>query len=267
MIDFSKVPPPSEWAVGRVCFEPDPPTKLPTGPAPPPPGQHFDTDAASMPDPGSIVDLDIPGAKRALAIFNDQIAHWEAEAAALVVNSPESAANATEMIGQVKRLQSLIDGRRKEIIAEPDKFVRLINSSVKPMTDRLKALEAVVLKRKLADYQMRETLERRRIEKAQEEARQRLQAELDKEAKAKGVAPVTVAPVAVPTKQGPIRSESSVTSTVMVWRHEVIDPQLVPRQYLTVDETAIKAAIRGGIREIPGVRIFEDAEIRTRRTA
>ena len=138
MIDFSKVPFP-DAPVGATLTERQ---KFEGGiidaesvafPNP----QHFDTDPASMPDPGSIVDLDLPGAKRALAIFHDQIAHWEAEAAALEVNSPESAANATEMIGQVKRLQSLIDGRRKEIIAEPDKFVRLINSYVKPMTDRL----------------------------------------------------------------------------------------------------------------------------------
>jgi hypothetical protein len=40
--------------------------------------------------------------------------------------------------------------------------------------------------------------------------------------------------------------------------HEVTDPAAVPRQYLMVNDAAIKAAIAGGVRDIPGVRIYED---------
>jgi diketogulonate reductase-like aldo/keto reductase len=39
----------------------------------------------------------------------------------------------------------------------------------------------------------------------------------------------------------------------------------VPREYLAVDDTAIKAAIKAGIRSIPGVEIYEEAEVRVRR--
>lgn len=49
---------------------------------------------------------------------------------------------------------------------------------------------------------------------------------------------------------------AAVASTY--WRHEVTDPQAVPRQFLMVNEAAIKAAIAQGVREIPGVRIIED---------
>lgn len=45
------------------------------------------------------------------------------------------------------------------------------------------------------------------------------------------------------------------------WVHEVTDAAQVPRQYLMVNEAALKAAIAGGAREIPGVRIFE--QVRT----
>ena len=51
----------------------------------------------------------------------------------------------------------------------------------------------------------------------------------------------------------------------MVWKHEVIDAAAVPREYLMVDDAAIKAAVKAGIRAIPGVRVFEEAEMRVRR--
>jgi len=51
------------------------------------------------------------------------------------------------------------------------------------------------------------------------------------------------------------RVQASVST---IWRHEVTDAQAVPRQYLMVNDAALKAAIAGGVREIPGVRIFED---------
>jgi chromosome segregation ATPase len=175
MIDFSNVPPPSEWAVGRVSFEPDPPTKLPTGPAPPPPPTpRYDTDAESMPDPGSVVDLNLDGAKRALKVFDGEIARWESDAKALTVNSDETAATATEMTGQVKRLAKQIDDERKEIIAEPDSYVRKVNGFVKPLQDRLKALESYI-KRKFAEYAYQVELERREFERKQRELKSLLQ--------------------------------------------------------------------------------------------
>lgn len=241
MIDFSNVPPP-------------------TSSAPP----RYDTDAESMPDIGGLVDLNLDGAKRALKVFDGEIARWESDAKALTVNSDETAETATEMTGQVKRLAKQIDDRRKEIIAEPDSYVRKVNGFVKPLQDRLKALESYI-KRKFAEYAYQVELERREFERKQREAAVRLQAELDKEAKAKGVEPVQVAPVAVSIRKEPTRSDSAVASSVMVMKHRVTDPALVPREYLAVDDAAIKAGIKAGIRAIPGVEIYEEAEVRVRR--
>ena len=215
-------------------------------------------------DSGAVVDLNIDGARRALRLFEDKVSVMESEAQELTVTGLLSAANATEMTGQVKRLANQIDSRRKEIILEPDSFVRKVNGFVKPLADRLKALEAL-LKRKLSDHAYQVELQRREIERKQNEARIELQKQVDAEAKAKGVESVTIAPVAMPTKKEPVRSDSAVSSAVMVWRHEVIDAAAVPREYLMVDDKAITAAVKAGIRAIPGVRIYEEAEMRVRR--
>lgn len=46
------------------------------------------------------------------------------------------------------------------------------------------------------------------------------------------------------------------------WKFEIINPQLVPRQFLQVAYSLIDTAVKGGTREIPGVRIYEEESIR-----
>lgn len=43
----------------------------------------------------------------------------------------------------------------------------------------------------------------------------------------------------------------------MVWTFEVVDINAVPREYLVLDETAVRRAIQAGIREIPGLKIYQ----------
>jgi hypothetical protein len=45
----------------------------------------------------------------------------------------------------------------------------------------------------------------------------------------------------------------------MRWTFEVIDRNQIPNGYWIIDEGAIKTAIAEGVREIPGVRIYEEA--------
>ncbi|MRS59862.1 hypothetical protein GJJ30_01050 [Larkinella terrae] len=43
------------------------------------------------------------------------------------------------------------------------------------------------------------------------------------------------------------------------WTFEIVDPNKVPNGYWIIDEAAIKADIAEGVREIPGIHIFEEA--------
>jgi hypothetical protein len=45
------------------------------------------------------------------------------------------------------------------------------------------------------------------------------------------------------------------------WDFEIVNPTLVPREFLTVDETMIRNAVKKGIREISGVRIFQNEKV------
>lgn len=45
------------------------------------------------------------------------------------------------------------------------------------------------------------------------------------------------------------------------WDKETYDLSKIPREYLTVNNGKITAAVKSGAREIPGIRIFEDTSI------
>lgn len=65
----------------------------------------------------------------------------------------------------------------------------------------------------------------------------------------------------------PVQVESpKVSGFTTRWTYEITDEASVPRQYCEVSSSLINKAIKEGIREIPGVRIFEEDSIkRTRR--
>jgi len=50
-------------------------------------------------------------------------------------------------------------------------------------------------------------------------------------------------------------------NTTTVWHYEVLDPAKVPAEFLMVNEPAITKAVKGGAREISGVRIWSTQEV------
>ncbi len=68
----------------------------------------------------------------------------------------------------------------------------------------------------------------------------------------------------VPSFGGGGSSVSKLNGTAKVWKFEVTDANQVPREYLEVDETKIRKAVGSGMRSIPGVRIYEDTQLRIR---
>lgn len=105
--------------------------------------------------------------------------------------------------------------------------------------------------------------------KAQREAADRA---ADEAAAAKSEAVVAADIAEAVTAPVDIQAQSSVTRSAggaavgvtMRWTFEVQDAQAVPREFLAVNEQAIRAAVRDGVREIPGVRIFQDASLSVR---
>lgn len=58
-----------------------------------------------------------------------------------------------------------------------------------------------------------------------------------------------------------VQTASGSATRRKVWTGEVVDESQVPRQYMTVDQKKINAAVKAGEREIPGVKIYEKASL------
>jgi hypothetical protein len=66
----------------------------------------------------------------------------------------------------------------------------------------------------------------------------------------------------VPQKS--VSTEDGAVSFVTIKKFEIMDQTLIPRDYLIVDETAIRNAMKANI-EIPGVRYYEEQSLRNYR--
>lgn len=182
------------------------------------------------------------------------------------VTDQESAAFVTETAVIAARLFNVLETHRKAEVTPLNNKVSEINGRYKSFTDRLKAIktqasEAVT---KWQDEQERKAAaERARIAREEEEQRQReLKAaeEKGREAPEVALAPLEEAPEVQKT----VRSDTGSATGKKVWDHEVVNLAQVPVEYLQLDTVAVRKAINAGVREIPGVRIFQKSQLSVR---
>jgi hypothetical protein len=201
--------------------------------------------------------LDLDRAKLAFEPYRLKIAAMQEAATALEITADEGEKAAVDSAAQAKRLTNALEDERKRVIKDADAFVRGVNGFCRTFRQ---PLDEVVntLRSKIATFQFQKELERRKVEKAMQEEAARLQAKLEVEAKEAGVEPPPVMPVPAPRPDSMTRCESGASASIRTaWTGEIQDPEAVPREFCSPDQQKINAAVKSGIRAIPGVRIYE----------
>lgn len=110
---------------------------------------------------------------------------------------------------------------------------------------------------RLAEQEMSARLTRREAEQRAAEARRLAEEAQQREISAKS-APATIATTTE------LSAGNGRASTRKRWVATVIDETRVPREYLSIDQKAINAAVKAGVREIPGVTIEQQDELAIR---
>ncbi len=203
---------------------------------------------------------DLGPVRVALAVYDAEIDKMVAQAEALTVTDDATNARAVEMANQAKKIDAAIERVRKELVLPPNEYVKSVNGLAKGFQGRLGTIVAS-LRGKVGSYAQRIEMERRKAEEAARKAQEELQAKIDAEAKAAQVEPVQVAAPVVPKQSTIVRTEAGSATQRKVWKHEITDEGQVPREYLMIDEAKVRQAVKQGVREIPGVRIYEHTEI------
>ncbi len=140
-----------------------------------------------------------------------------------IVNQ-ESMEGGINFLGKIKAAADRVEQTRKFFTKPLLDLKKTYDSKFTPVTDELEKAEKA-LKKKMTDYRL--TL-----------------------------------PENAPAEKTTKTADAKATF-VKVWKHRVIDETKVPPEYLMVNEKKIGKVVDAGIRNIPGVEIYETEEVRS----
>jgi len=187
-----------------------------------------------------------------------QIAQLTVQCKNYIIHSKETLDGAIELAKGAKKIEQLIDNKRREIKQPYLDQGKAIDSIAKNLTDELTgAIQD--LRNQIKNYQAEQ--ERLRLVELKwlEEERCRKEEELRKAAENNEQISYADSQeiLELQKKEKEIVSAPPPNNIRKIWTFSIIDPNIIPTLYLSPDEKKIKAAIAAGIREIPGIKIYQ----------
>ena len=173
----------------------------------------------------------------------------------LKVVTEEGLVEGTKVVSAIRDRLKIVEARRKFFVGPLNDHIKRINSWFKStFTNVLEEADGIVTD-KLLEYRRKEA---EKIAKKNE----RIVEKAEERAESKGVKFEPPPPV--------MQAKSVGLGTFSKrWTFEVVDLGKVPNTYMALDESKVRRAITGnalvtGVREIPGLRIYEE-EVLSRR--
>jgi len=193
-----------------------------------------------------------------------------------------------EIIDPYGNMVNGVNGEVRPIKAIVDKTVKVLKGKIgaydaeqAELARRIAmkaAAEEAAIRQKELEAERQKDIARQEKDRKEALARQKT---LDAQAKEAGVEPVKVEVkevvdpgipdpvIAVPKGSsygGTTRTEVGTSFTVRTWKFKVVSLDQVPKEFtlLTLNEKAVKAAVDRGVREIPGLDIYEHSDVRLR---
>ena len=181
-----------------------------------------------------------------LKVIEDESSLLLKQADSYIIQSIQDVDLASEFLRKLKDAENMIETKRLEFTAPINKSLKAINETFKKLSKPL-----VDARQRLTE----KILTWRRVENdrlAKEEERRRKIQEAHKEAGHEVKAPIILE-----------RPEAKVGNTQIrkIWTWQVVDYNKVPDIYRELNETAINQAVRNGVREIPGLRIYQEEKL------
>lgn len=201
----------------------------------------------------------------------EQFAQIVESAKNFVVADDDSLERATDMVKVLKKGQSNLEKRRKELVGPHNERVKTINNifkkigemangGIQPLNGKMTQYHLQVEARLRKEEEERRRLEAEQLKAQGDELREKaelegqdVEAEMEKvqERQVELKGPITQAPKSV------IRGNVGSSSVRKTWTFELLDIAKVPARYLQLNETAVRNAISMDIRNISGLRIFQ----------
>ena len=169
-----------------------------------------------------------------------------------IVLDQSHADEANEILTKINHGLKQIEAKRLSFTGPLNQSLKEINASFKKMVEPIKYAKDELTSRLMTwrrQEQARIDAEREKAVKEEERRRKIQEAHA-----AKGhVVKEDITPVVKPVPF----SVNDTTKVQKRWTYEIEDSSVIPRQYMVVDGPAITRAIRDGVRDIPGVKIYQ----------
>jgi len=183
---------------------------------------------------------------------------------AFEVDTDQQYEKGSQVLAYLKTQSTSLDKLRRHFKQPILESGRRIDAFFKELTAPAKDAIFIVQDKMSVWYRVKESERRKAEELAMIAERDRMKAQMERERiqkdmEAQGVEvdeedlPFVPEAVIVPEV-----IQASSTNVRKTWSFTVMDEKKVPRIYLKLDEQAIKASIRDGVRDIPGLEIFEE---------
>lgn len=162
------------------------------------------------------------------AMLYDVCSHWSAE-------------EAMNLIAKVKNYGKKIEEIRKRINEPYRKMQTYNNEKCRPFLERLDRIESILIS-KIECWKIKDMREQEDMQKEAELLRDALQLEVTPFVKT----------------EAQLRTSSALAYEKTTMKFEVECLAMIPINYITVDEDKVQEALKAGIREIPGLKIYAE---------
>lgn len=207
-----------------------------------------------------------------------------------VVDSPEAVARITTDVNLGQKIANQVEALRKQYKEEPIRIGKQIDAAFKVLSNPIEKARSMA-SQKIRQYndeqrEKRRTIDAENARKAREaaelqkmidEENARLRAEAEKSTvidqetgEIKGPEPEYIKPEPEPEYIPSAPIVQKVTTDLgsatekMIAKFKLVDIKKVPRNLLLLNEKAVNAMLEAGIRQIDGLEIWEDPEIKFR---
>ena len=184
--------------------------------------------------------------QKEIKVLEKQVSPLLAKVGSYEINSVESVDEASTFLKEVRDAERNLEAKRLEFTAPLNQSLKAINDTFKqlknPLTQARELLTGKILTWKRAETErlMKEEARRRAIQEAHEKAGHQVKA-----------------PVVLERPETKIGN----TQTVKFWTYEVTDFSKVSDEFKEICNVAINQAIRNGLRNSEGLRIYQDERL------
>ena len=178
--------------------------------------------------------------------------------------------DAVQRVSEVKGLFKTLDETRKEALEKYRGIEKAVNNAVKQWTDPLGDAERY-LKREIQNYQSALEMQRRKEEEIARQKADKLRQKIQKEADKMGLEAPEIPEVIVPKRSNVIRGTGGgKVSSRKVWKTKLLDIKELAlavgkgkaaKELLVFNQGLADTMARNGVREIPGVEIYQDSQM------